>query len=105
MHLEITSVQSSHPEFKLPTRRNGEPLQPSQIAVQGPYLVCRYFGWEPVEGPSVDEIFLDIFYNSDGSEVFRATGRMIPPPPEPPTFFERLRYALCVIFGVRPEYT
>jgi hypothetical protein len=103
MFLELTDVQSIHPDFKLPTRRNGDPLEPSNVVVHGQYLVCRYFGWEPVSGPAVDEYCLDVFYNSDGREVLRATSRMVEPPPEPPTFFERLHLAWRLILGMRPE--
>jgi hypothetical protein len=105
MNLELISVQSNHPQFQPPTRRNGDPLEPVSIMVQGEFVVARYVGWEPVEGPDIDEFFLDVFYNTEGREVFRATGRMIPSPPEPPSFLLRLRYALCLMFKVRPQYT
>lgn len=74
---------------------------PFSVTVQGQYVVVRFFGWEPLEGPAVDHFFLDIFYGPDGHEVFRASGKMLEPPPEPPTFFERLSDAVGLIFGAR----
>ncbi|MGB8065198.1 MAG: hypothetical protein WCF26_25150 [Candidatus Sulfotelmatobacter sp.] len=102
MYLELTGVQSVHPDFKLPTRRNGEPLQPLGFSVQGQFIVARYLGWEPVSGPAVDEYLLDIVFNSDGEEIFRASSRMLEEPPEPTPLLARLRYALCLIFNVLP---
>ena len=105
MNLEVTSIQSIHPDFKLPTRSNGDPLEPVGMSVQGDYLAVRYLGWEPVSGPAVDEFFLDVFYNSEGREVFRVVSRIVEPPPEPPTLLQRVRYALCLIFNVRPQHS
>ncbi len=105
MNLEVTGVQSIHPDFKLPTRRNGEALEPISVSLQGEYVVVRYVGWEPISGPAVDDFFLDVFYNAEGREVFRVTGRILEPAPKPPTFLQRLRYALCLIFAVRPRYS
>jgi hypothetical protein len=97
VYLELTNVRSIDPDFKPPTRRNGEELMPSSVTVQGQYLVVRFFGWEPVEGPAVDQFFLEIFYGPDGREVFRASGKIFPPPPPPPTLFQRLIGAMVMI--------
>jgi hypothetical protein len=105
MHIELTNFRSMHPDFKTPTRRNGEELQPLSIAVQGQYLVCRFVGWEPIEGAAFDEFFLDCFFGPDGREVFLAFGKIVVPPPEPPTFFERLSDALRLVSGTPPQYT
>jgi hypothetical protein len=102
-YIVLSEVRSMLPDFKLPTRRNGEELVPSSVTVRGRFIMVRYFGWEPVEGPSARSFFLDVFYNSDGSEVFRAQSKIVEVPPDPPTFFERFRYAFWIVLG-SPQY-
>jgi hypothetical protein len=98
-YIVLSKVRSMLPDFKIPTRRNGEELLPSSVTVRGQFIMVRYFGWEPVEGPRADNFFLDVFYNSDGSEIFRVQSKIVEAPPDPPTFVERLRYAFWILLG------
>jgi hypothetical protein len=103
VYLVVSKVRSMLPDFKLPTRRNGENLIPASVTVRGRFVIVRYFRVEAVEGPTADAFFLDVFYNSDGSEVFRAHSSIIEPPPAPPAFLQRLRFAIYVLIGA-PQY-
>jgi hypothetical protein len=103
-YLVLEKVRSMLPEFTPPTKRNGEQYVPTFVTVRGQFVIVRYLGWEPIQGPRLDEFFLDIFYNSEGREVFRAQSKIVEPPPEPPPLSERLRYALYLIFGIRPQF-
>lgn len=100
--LELGKIRSIHPDFKPPTRNNGEELVPSSVRVRGEYIVVRYFGWEPISGPAIDRFFLDVFYNSEGREVVRVNVKVLLEPPTP-TFFERLRDAIYVMLGPSSE--
>jgi hypothetical protein len=98
MLLELTDATSTNPDFAAPKRRNGEELTLFSVAVQGQFMVLRYLGWEPVEGPAVDRFFLDLYYNQYGREVFRVTVKVVEPPPPPLTFGNKLRRAFRSIF-------
>lgn len=101
----LTKVSSLIPDFKMPTRRNGEELDPMSVAAFGLFIIVRYRGWEPVEGSAAEDFVLDVFYNSEGREVFRAQSKIFQAPPDPPTFLERLKFALYLLMGPLPVPT
>lgn len=99
MFIQLVDIRSTNPEFKPPTRANGEAMELFSVEAAGHYMVARYFSTEPVEGPKMERFFTDLYCNDQGREVFRVTTKIVEPPAPRPTFGARLRFALSALFS------
>lgn len=99
MLIQLVDVRSTNPEFKAPTRTNGEAMDLFSVEALGQYVVVRYFSTETIEGPLTERYFTDLYCNDQGREVFRVTAKIVDPPPPPPAFGAKLRFAFHALFS------
>jgi hypothetical protein len=98
MFFQLSDAKSSNPDFKPPTRRNGEALTLFSVATSGSFIISRYFGEEAIAGPAVERFFVDVYPNHYGREAFRVTAKILEPPPRPPNLWQRIGRALAFVF-------
>jgi hypothetical protein len=94
MLLQLVDIKSANPEYKTPTKHNGEDMDILSVEASGQYVVIRYVCAEPIAGPTMEHRLVDVYCNDHGAEVFRVTAKFIPTPPPPPKFGAKLRAAL-----------
>lgn len=99
MFIQLVDIKSSHPDFAIPKQNNGEAMELFSVEAAGQYVVVRYFGTEPVEGPGVERFFADLYYNQEGREIFRVKAKILNPPVPPPGFGARLKSAIIHVLS------